>query len=444
MTLPTQTWRPILRGRLADQAWSAVRAIAKELRVLHHRINDPSLAEGNAGIALLFTYLHMADPDGRGDYDETARDILALMKMQMGGIRRSASLYFGLTGIAWVVEHLQGRLFEPSLEDPNAGIDEILPKLLTQSLSADLYDLFSGQIGIGVYALERLPRSSAKKCLNGVVLRLRELAEPAGKTIRWPFPASEFAANAKMRELYPRGGYDFGMAHGLAGVIAFLGQIPATAVAQKRTQPLLESAVAQLLLHRLPPNSISAFPPLLDPSKAPTISRLAWCRGDPSTSMALFLAARGQAHQDWEQMAREVAHVAARRTVKTSGVVDGGLCHGAAGLGHIFNRLYQATEDTELGNAAQFWFAQVLAMRKKGHGIAGYSAVRQKNVRRNNPGFLMGAAGIALALLAALTPVPPDWDRLLLLSSAQGQSKARKLHSPVNAAAPAPHVSVAS
>jgi hypothetical protein len=31
-------------------------------------------------------------------------------------------------------------------------------------------------------------------------------------------------------------------------------------------------------------------------------------------------------------------------------------------------------------------------------------------------GFLTGAAGIGLALLAALTPVEPEWDRVLLLS----------------------------
>ena len=35
---------------------------------------------------------------------------------------------------------------------------------------------------------------------------------------------------------------------------------------------------------------------------------------------------------------------------------------------------------------------------------------------RDEPGFLTGAAGVALALLGAITDVPPDWDRALLLS----------------------------
>lgn len=33
-----------------------------------------------------------------------------------------------------------------------------------------------------------------------------------------------------------------------------------------------------------------------------------------------------------------------------------------------------------------------------------------------DPSFLTGAGGIALALVAATSDVPPDWNRLLLLS----------------------------
>ena len=34
----------------------------------------------------------------------------------------------------------------------------------------------------------------------------------------------------------------------------------------------------------------------------------------------------------------------------------------------------------------------------------------------SEPGFLTGAAGIALALLAAVSDVEPAWDRVLLVS----------------------------
>jgi lantibiotic biosynthesis protein len=33
---------------------------------------------------------------------------------------------------------------------------------------------------------------------------------------------------------------------------------------------------------------------------------------------------------------------------------------------------------------------------------------------RADPGFLTGSSGVGLALLAAATPVEPEWDRILL------------------------------
>jgi hypothetical protein len=100
--------------------------------------------------------------------------------------------------------------------------------------------------------------------------------------------------------------------------------------------------------------------------------------------------------------------------------VDAGLCHGAAGLGHLFNRLFQATGEPVLAEAARFWLEQALALRRPGRGFGGYEA----RIRGGDgaptwvaePGLLTGAAGIALALLAATAPVEPAWDRFLLVA----------------------------
>ena len=100
---------------------------------------------------------------------------------------------------------------------------------------------------------------------------------------------------------------------------------------------------------------------------------------------------------------------------------DACFCHGAAGVGHLFNRLYQAIGDATLGDAARFWFDQTLALRQPGHGIAGFltrypeagSSVRWDS----QPGLIDGVGGIALALLAAASPHEPSWDGILLLSN---------------------------
>jgi hypothetical protein len=99
--------------------------------------------------------------------------------------------------------------------------------------------------------------------------------------------------------------------------------------------------------------------------------------------------------------------------------VDANLCHGAAGVAHIFHRLYRATADRRFADAARHWFGRTLAMRVPGRGFAGFRDYDGSEGGRTrwvtDPG-LLGAGGVALTLVAAVTGAEPAWDRLLLLS----------------------------
>jgi len=60
-------------------------------------------------------------------------------------------------------------------------------------------------------------------------------------------------------------------------------------------------------------------------------------------------------------------------------------------------------------DAALRWLARLLALRRPGAGIAGFTTA-EGDVRQ---GLAQGAAGIGLALLAATEAAPPRWDRVL-------------------------------
>jgi hypothetical protein len=77
--------------------------------------------------------------------------------------------------------------------------------------------------------------------------------------------------------------------------------------------------------------------------------------------------------------------------------------------------MFQASGRSWLKHAARRWFERVLEMRHPERGIAGI-ATFQLDRWSNELGILEGAAGIALALLAAVTPIEPRWDRMLLIS----------------------------
>ncbi len=126
-----------------------------------------------------------------------------------------------------------------------------------------------------------------------------------------------------------------------------------------------------------------------------------------------------------------IARRAVERPVGQSGVKDCGLCHGAAGVGHLFNRLFQATGDASFAAAARFWFERTLEMRRMDQGIAGFAALTRDPEHPDEerwvvaPGILEGAAGIALALLAATTNIEPCWDRMMLVSVPAGKRRER-------------------
>jgi hypothetical protein len=113
----------------------------------------------------------------------------------------------------------------------------------------------------------------------------------------------------------------------------------------------------------------------------------------------------------------EIGLRAALRPAESCGVVDAPLCHGAAGLGHLYNRIFQATGDRRFLDAALRWVESALEMKRDGEGIGGYQTWRPgEGGWTSDRSLLAGATGVALALLAAATPVEPSWDRLLLAS----------------------------
>jgi len=120
-------------------------------------------------------------------------------------------------------------------------------------------------VGFGVYALEQLPSPSAIECLAYVVDRLDEIAERSADGITW-FALPKLLPDSQ-RQLCPNGYYNLGVAHGVAGVIAFLANVYAlderevrgvTRVRTKARQ-LLEGAVAWLLARRMPVAQVLFF-----------------------------------------------------------------------------------------------------------------------------------------------------------------------------------------
>ncbi len=414
-------WQPILDGIARDQALEAIQTIAAELNPLQFHSSSPKQTQQPAGLALFFGYLARVFPDA--EYRSIALEWLDQAIDTLTTETLPPFLYEGFTEVAWVVEHLQQPGIGPDADlDLNEEIDEVLIEHLNQSPWNADYDLLRGLVGFGVYGLERHARPTGQECLEKVLDRLEETAQEVQEGLSWfTGPAILFPDH---RERYPDGYYNLGVAHGVPGVVGLLGQMYRAGIETDRTRRLAEGAVRWVLAQKLQDTSISMFPDIICSGRESTPTRNAWCYGDLGIAAILLQAARCFDEPEWEQQAVEIALHAAGRTVEQSRVVDTGLCHGAAGLAHVFNRLYQATRDIRFQEAAIRWCQQTLRMRQPGQGIAGFTSYFPTENRANgwvpDPNFLTGAAGIGLALLAAITPIEPAWDRLLLVSIPPG------------------------
>jgi hypothetical protein len=413
-------WRPILSGTTAQQALLAVDAIAKSIPSIAPPTGeqDPSLANGQAGLALLYTWLAQTRRTPQPDvlaWQYLDRAIEAVSTQTM-----DASLYGGFPGVAWAAE-LVDHLLDPDAEDRNEAVDEALLTLLARAnLWPAAHDLVVAATGLGVYALQRYPRPSAIECLHRVVERLHEHAQRDEHGIFWWTPPAGIL-HAESRKEYPSGRADLGLAHGAAGAIALLGGICGTGVESQVAGPLLEGSVSWLLAHSVATDAGPTFPIWLAPDFQPSSARCAWCYGDPGIAAALLLAARGVGSTDWEQTAVALACRAAERPPEKTGVRDACFCHGTAGLAHIYNRMYQATGEPKLGRAAVYWLERTLDFYRLARGNGGSWVQASPDRAEEGPwtgiGLLEGAAGVALVLLAATTPVEPLWDRMFLVSA---------------------------
>jgi lantibiotic modifying enzyme len=406
--------KPLLEGRLAERARSAVNAIARDLRRVggKSRRAGAGLSGGLGGPAL---FLHRLDELLPSRGHRARADALLEAAVEHASELRTPGLHAGFLGVAWLLDHMQS---SAAAGDFNADIDEAVAGLLQRGPWTAPYDCISGLAGIGAYALARRKRvATAEAMVHLVVERLVENADEVDHGIVWwTYPRwirPDFRGERRWRHV------DAGLAHGTPGVIAFLAKCTLHGVADPRIERLVSRAVAWLLAQLEPVTGGGWSPNWVGRGLGNGRARTAWCYGDPGVASALLLAARATRRPDWEERAVALARAVARRPLEHSGCQDGGICHGTAGVAHVLHRLYRATNDPQLREGARTWFEHLLDMRRPGRGIAGFVTVMPKPgggvSRRADASLLTGAAGVGLVLAEALASRLSDWDMCFML-----------------------------
>lgn len=299
--------------------------------------------------ALLATYLATVRDD-----DSASGALADLVAAFERGFEQPA-LIGGLAGAAWVANHVA-----PESDELLAACDASLARTLDDWRGP--LDLTHGLVGVGIYFLDRDSELAVR-----ARARVVELLAARVRDGTWPTSPEDLVEWRRAK--HPRGLVDCGVPHGVGGIVGLLRRIDATS-------PLAEAGTRWLLAQR----QGDAMPALIVDGDA-KLGNTAWCYGAPGACLAL---GGPRELTGWLAAPWSVDEVT--------------LCHGAAGLMHMANRMYQATRDEAYRRTALAWLDGVLA--------------RIAEVPAGD--LLEGSVGVALALLAMASELPPAWDRMLL------------------------------
>jgi hypothetical protein len=389
-----------------------------------------TLAQGDAGLALVCSYLDACLPEGEWDrpghvYLAAAGEATELL------LNLSLGMYSGLAGLAfaaWSLSHGGSRYrrmlspIDAVLLPQAAGQAEELTRADGDGMSVGEFDVISGCAGVGAYLLSRGEQGAAS-ALSAVLRAIVALAGGRGPRPRWWTPA-RLLFDEETAAMYPHGNLNCGLAHGIPGPLALLALAFSRGVRVPGMEEAADLLAAWLAANRaddawgvnwpysvpltsegLPDRTAKAYGP----------SRTAWCYGAPGVARALWLAGVAFGRPEWRDLALDAMQAVYRRPAAARYIDSPTFCHGVAGLLQITLRFAHDTRLPMFTEAAADLTEWLLSAFEPG-SLLGYRNWEPGGTRVDQPGLLDGAPGVLLALLAASSAVEPTWDRMFLLS----------------------------
>jgi lantibiotic modifying enzyme len=318
------------------------------------------------------------------------------------------SFHTGISGAIWLLKYIELTYEYIELDrDSNFIFRDYTFKKAIRDFKAGHYDLFIGGIGNSMFLFENLETELIKN--PSFVLTLASTRNSDGKGLYW---------KSKLLDGSGHIGEYLGLAHGSASVLVFYSKMAILNIEPDENKEICSKIIHNILSHKRN-YELAIFPSEVFENNLHQNTRLAWCQGDLGIAAAIFNAGVTFNNKEWLDEAYDILHhIYTKRTdLEQNGIYDANICHGAAGVAHIFNKVYQYSKIPEFKKATDLWVEHTLYFAKYEDGVAGFKTMDNERGLINSTGLLTGISGIGLVLLSYLYPETVNtWDRCLLLS----------------------------
>lgn len=391
------------------------RADAAGVALTVDEVTGQSLARGAVGSALLHVERAWT---GSGSW-ETAQAHIRRVAAGPVDAAEHAGLYYGAPAVAFLLHAVADR--HPRYRAAVEALDTHVVRLARRRLASAAsriergetttfaeYDLFYGLTGIGALLLRRDP---GNEVLGGILRYVVDLTKPCSRDGD-EMPGWWVAHDPDEILPTPGGHANFGMAHGAAGMLAFL----ALAIRHGCVVEDQHEAVAYLIdwfdHWRQDGAGGPWWPQWITREELRTgrptqtgPGRASWCYGTVGIARAVQLAALATADTQ-RQAAAENALAASLTDARLDRITEPGICHGIAG---IYQTTYRAARDARTSTIAQRLPALSTRLAQKARLLDDMAA---------EDSLLTGSAGVHLALETTRHAAPPrtGWDACLLIT----------------------------
>jgi hypothetical protein len=275
------------------------------------------------------------------------------------------------------------------------------------------FDAIRGLTGLGALLLRRTVQhgdahADLVRAILDYLVRLSEPVRHHGHLL--PGWWSELAPSGKRSSQYPGGHANNGVAHGIAGPLAFLALASLRGITVSGHRETIGRICAWLDLWRIEGLDGPCWPywitvcDLESGRPGPGPARPSWCYGVAGLARAQQLAALATGDTGRQRMAEVTLLQAMTARNPLTATTDLSLCHGFAGLAHIV----QLTATDAITPGLRECLPRLLAP---------IESTAPDTLMTYGAGLLEGAAGVALALLAQVNgDALSGWDSCFLIA----------------------------
>lgn len=369
---------------------------------------ESGIFDGYGSLSLFFFHLYRFTDNQR--YREKFLHYFekAFNSMEMENL----NLSYGASGVMWLLNlYIKKKCLNLKYNDYLDAYDDLLVKRIDEyGLNIDT---MHGLLSIANYLLERKSHAS-DICLNKIVDIIDENKICIDNGITWK-------GNDSVELNDDQQYFSFGYAHGIPAILWFLCRFISRGIKTQKTKSLFNKGFIFFNANKL--NGLTThFPAVVMKNSIRQTSRIAFCYGDLGIAAGLTMIAKNNDNRILLKDALAISLDTAQLSLKPeSHTNDIGLCHGAAGNGFLFSRLYKIHKAEILREAAIQQFKRLISLKMNGHGIAGFTSIDYDSskghyYKKTDKGFINGTAGVGLSIISLLSNDKIQyWDNLLYL-----------------------------